>query len=65
MITVDEVNELAYEISDSNEQLTWWECYQAALKIIEMNNYREAHVLGAGEPSALEYIAMGLNKNKL
>ncbi len=62
MITVAEVDELVHEVSDLNKQLTWWECYQAALKIIEMNNYREAHVLGECTPSALESIAMNLNK---
>tara|TARA_R110002020_G_scaffold27_1_gene258 strand:- start:60 stop:251 length:192 start_codon:yes stop_codon:yes gene_type:complete len=62
MITVDEVDELVHQISDLNTQMTRWECYQAALKIIEINNYRDAHVLGEGVPSALECIAMGLNK---
>ena len=65
MITVEEVDEIAHRIADNTEHLTWWECYQVALKIIEMNNYRDAHVLGQDVPSALESIAMNLNKREL
>ena len=63
MITVDEVVELAGKIQDiEQDEMSVYQCYNIACKILEINSYREGNVLGTGYPSALEQIAMNLEK---
>lgn len=61
---VNEVSEIANEIIERKFKVSDFEALQIAAKIQQNRLFSEAYLLGHGEPSALEQIAMELGASK-